>query len=162
MDVGAKSILDKRTCLVWEKASTGSMTNKQAAKYCDQLSQDGYSDWRVPAPEELVTWPNFAVNSNAYVTNPTYIPLTSTSDQDGCMNNSHSCNVSQYNAGSIACAWQGVGFSGPAVCVRGTASPGTISPTYAATTCDACRVHIAGSTPDFKLADCLPYAVTAP
>jgi hypothetical protein len=159
VDVGAKSILDRKTCLVWEKASTGSMTNKQADKYCDQLDQDGISDWRVPSPEELATWPNLAANSNAYITNPIYIPATSTSDQDGCTNNSHSCNLTEYNAGSLGCAWQGVGFSGPAVCVRGTALPGTTVSMVAATTCAACSAHLTAGAPDlFKIANCLPFA----
>jgi hypothetical protein len=158
VDVGAKSILDRKTCLVWEKASTGSMTNKQAAKYCDQLVQDGIDDWRVPAPEELATWPNLAANSNAYITNPIYIPTTSASDQDGCVNNSHSCNLTEYNAGSLNCAWQGVGFSGPAVCVRGTALPGTTVSNLAATTCAACSIHVTGAMADFKIANCLPFA----
>jgi Protein of unknown function (DUF1566) len=158
VDVGTKSILDRKTCLVWEKASTGSMTNKQAAKYCDELVQDGISDWRVPAPEELATWPNLAANSNAYITNPIYIPTTSASDQEGCTANSHSCNLTEYNAGSLACAWQGVAFSGPAVCVRGTAQPGTTVTAVSATMCAACSTHVMGATADFKLANCLPFA----
>jgi hypothetical protein len=158
MDVGAKSILDRKTCLVWEKASTGSMTNKQAAKYCDQLVQDGISDWRVPAPEALATWPNLAANGNAYVTNPIYIPTNSASDQEGCTGNSHSCNLTEYNAGSHGCAWQGVAFSGPAVCVRGTALPGTTASMYAATSCAACSSHVTGAMADFKMANCLPFA----
>jgi hypothetical protein len=134
------------------------MTNKQAALYCDQLSQDGFSDWRVAAPEELATWPGLAVDSNAYVTGPIYIPVTAPTVQDGCTGNSHSCNLTQYNAGSLACAWQGVGFVGPTVCVRGTAPAGSLATKYAATTCDSCRSHVTGATADFKIADCLPYA----
>ena len=157
-DVGAKSVLDRKTCLVWEKLPSASMTNKQAAKYCDALTQDGFSDWRVPAPEELATSPSFVANSNAYVTNPIYIPTNSTSDQEGCTGNSHSCNLTQYNAGSIACAWQGVGFSGPVVCVRGTAAGGTTAAAYRAASCMGCSSHVTGATADFKLADCLPFA----
>jgi hypothetical protein len=143
--------------LMFVKAPTA-MTNKQAALYCDELTQDGFSDWRVASPEELATWSGLAVDSNAYVTGPTYIPVTAPTVQDGCTGNSHSCNLTQYNAGSLACAWQGVGFVGPTVCVRGTAKPGSIPATYAATGCDACRSHVTGAAADFKLADCLPYA----
>jgi hypothetical protein len=158
VDVGAKSLLDRKTCLVWEKASTGSMTNKQAAKYCDQLSQDGISDWRVPAPEELATWPNLTANGNAYVTNPIYIPTTSASEQEGCTGNAHSCNLTEYNAGQHGCAWQGVAFSGPAVCVRGIALPGTTASMFSAMNCASCSSHVTGATADFKIANCLPFA----
>jgi Protein of unknown function (DUF1566) len=154
IDVGASSLLDKKTCLVWQKAaSTTLMTNKDAAKHCDALNLDGFSDWRVPAPEELVTWPNLAVNSNAYITNPIYIPISSPSEQEGCTSNSHSCNISEYSTGNIQCAWQGVGFQGPVVCVRGAALPGTTVSMYAATNCAACKMSLA----TFKVANCLPY-----
>jgi hypothetical protein len=156
--VGAGSLVDNKTCLVWQKMVSGAMTNKQAAKYCDDLSQDGFSDWRTPTPEELATWPNLAADSNAYITGPTYIPAASASVEEGCRGNSHSCNLTEYNAGSIACAWQGVGFVGPTVCVRGAAAPASVPSTYAAATCDACRAHVTGSVPEFKIANCLPYA----
>jgi hypothetical protein len=133
------------------------MTNKQAARHCADLVQDGFADWRVPAPEELVTWPHLEANSNAYITNPIYIPTSSASIEEGCTGNSHSCNIAEYNAGSITCGWQGVGFTGPVVCVRGSAVPGTAAAAYAATSCDACQVHLTGPAADFKPADCLPY-----
>jgi hypothetical protein len=133
------------------------MTNKQAAKYCGSLAQDGFDGWRVPAPEELATWPNLAANSNAYVTNPIYIPIAGTV-ADGCTGNSHSCNLSEYNPDSLACAWQGVGFAGPTVCVRGAATQGTTAARFAATACDACKAHVAGAGADFHAADCSPYA----
>jgi hypothetical protein len=155
--VGDASVLDRRTCLLWQRAASAAMTNKQAAKYCDGLAQDGFSDWRVPPPEELVTWPNLAANDNAYITNPTYIPVAS-APADGCAGDSHSCNITEYNAGSIACAWQGVGFTGPTICVRGTAAAGTTSMAFAATTCAACAAEVAGAAAPFKAVDCLPFA----
>jgi hypothetical protein len=158
IQAGSGSLLDGKTCLVWQKEVAGSlMTNKQAAKHCADLTADGFDDWRVPAPEELVTWPNLGANSNAYITNPTYIPVGAT-DMDGCMGNSHSCNIAEYNAGSATCAWQGVGFAGPTVCVRGTPKAGTTAAAYAAMACDACKAHVGGAAADFKQANCLPFA----
>jgi hypothetical protein len=154
-DVGANSLLDQATCLTWQKSSSGKMTNKQALKYCAELTDDGYGDWRVPTTDELVTWPNLAVSGDAYITSPTYIPKASSSDAEGCMVNSHSCNISLYSAGNLACAWQGVAFAGPAVCVRGTAASGTLSDTYAPDKCGACAAEVTSS---FKIVDCLPYA----
>jgi hypothetical protein len=156
--IGTASLRDRATCLVWQRAANATlMTNKQAAKYCDTLAEDGFSDWRVPAPEELATWPNLAVSNNAFITNPIYVPTAGTVP-DGCTGNSHSCNLTQYNAGALACAWQGVGFAGPAVCVRGTAAAGTTATKYAAAACDDCKSHVAGAGADFHVADCLPYA----
>jgi hypothetical protein len=156
--IGTASLRDRATCLVWQRAATATvMTNKQAAKYCDTLAEDGFSDWRVPAPEELATWPNLAVSDNAFITNPIYVPTAGTV-ADGCTGDSHSCNLTQYNAGAIACAWQGVGFAGPTVCVRGAAAPGTTAAKYAAAACDACKGHVGGAGADFHVADCLPYA----
>jgi Protein of unknown function (DUF1566) len=155
--IGAASLRDRATCLVWQRAASAIlMTNKQAAKYCDGLTQDGFTDWRVPAPEELATWPNLAANGNAYITHPIYIPNAGTV-ADGCTGNSHSCNLSEYNPGSLACAWQGVAFMGPTVCVRGTADAGTTAAQFAAAACDACKAHVAGAAADFHVADCSAY-----
>ena len=153
------SAVDGKTCLVWQKPAGAlpMLTNKQAAKHCADLVADGFDDWRVPAPEEIVTWPALAANSNAFITNPTYIPIAA-SEADGCTGNSHSCNIAEYNAGTATCAWQGVGFQGPTVCVRGNARAGTTAAAFAASACDACKVHVTGASPDFKRADCLPYA----
>ena len=154
---GPGSLTDPRTCLTWQKQKGPALSNVQAARYCADLVLDGYSDWRVPAPEELATWPNLTADSNAYITNPTYIPVAA-SAMDGCTGDSHSCNLAEYNAGSPSCAWQGVGFLGATVCVRAVALPGTVASQYAADNCDVCKAHVSGAAMDFKLADCLPYA----
>jgi hypothetical protein len=154
---GGNSIADPKTCLVWQKAAGAARTNKEAAKYCNTLVLDGASDWRVPAPEELATWPNLTANSNAYITNPIYVPTAGT-EADGCNFNSHSCNLTQYSAGTLGCGWQGVGFAGPTVCVHGTARPGTTVGKVAALNCDACKVHLTGTPAEFKPANCLPFA----
>jgi hypothetical protein len=150
---GAGSVLDPRTCLVFERAIQASLNARAAGRRCEALSLDGHDDWRAPAPEELAAWADLPVNSNAYVTNPTYIPSNAT-DMDGCLGDAHSCNISQYNAGSKACAWQGVGFAGPSLCVRGTARAGSLSMAHQPTQCEACRVHVGV---DFKQANCLPF-----
>jgi hypothetical protein len=148
--------VDPRTCLVWQKEKQPARTNVQAAAYCDRLVLDGFGDWRLPRPEELATWPALMADSNAYVTGPTYIPAAAV-PMDGCTNNSHSCNLAEYNPGSLSCAWQGVGFMGASVCVRGTAMAGTLAKQYTATSCDACKAHVSGGG-DFKIADCVPFA----
>jgi hypothetical protein len=154
---GPGAVQDPRTCLIWERQSAGNLTNKQAARRCDGLALDGKDDWRAPAPEEIASWGDLPVNSNAYITNPIYIPAGA-SDRDGCEGNSHSCNIGHYNRNAVVCAWQGVGFSGPSLCVRGKPRDGTLSAAHVATACDACKVHLSGAGADFKLANCLPFA----
>jgi hypothetical protein len=151
--VGDKSVLDRKTCLTWTKARTSTtMTNKDAAKYCANLDQDGISSWRVPHPEELVTWPDLATDSTAYITGPVYIPNAGT-EQDGCTGNSHSCNLAKYNDASVTCAWQGVGFAGWVECVSGSAAAGTTTAAYSAANCSPCN----GEQSSFKEFDCSPY-----
>ncbi len=153
MQVGTSSVLDRKTCLTWTKTHAAmSMTNKQAATYCASLEQDGIGDWRVPHPEELVTWPDLATDSTAYITGPVYIPNAGT-EQDGCTGNSHSCNIAKYNDNSVTCAWQGVGFTGWVECVSGTPAAGTAPAAYSAASCSPCN----GEQSMFKETDCSAY-----
>ena len=151
--VGTQSVTDTKTCLTWTKTrSAMPLTNKAAAKYCADLDQDGINDWRVPRPEELVTWPDLATDSTAYITGPIYIPTDGTV-MDGCTGNSHSCNIAKYNDTSLTCAWQGVGFQGWVECVSGTATAGTTKAAYSAATCSPCN----GEQASFKETDCSAY-----
>jgi hypothetical protein len=153
--VGQSSELDQKTCLTWTKTRTATtLTNKQAFKYCDDLTQDGISDWRVPRPEELVTWPGLTTDSTAYITGPIYIPNNATSVMDGCTGDSHSCNIAKYNDSSVTCGWQGVGFTGWVACVSGTATAGTTNSAYAIANCSPCNSELAS----FTETDCSAYA----
>ena len=152
--VGDKSVTDNKTCLTWTKLRSAlTMTNKVAAKYCADLDQDGLSDWRVPRPEELVTWPDLSTDSTSYITGPIYIPTAAASDSDGCTGDSHSCNIAKYNDTSLTCGWQGVGFQGWVECVSGTASAGTTKAAYSAAMCSPCNTEL----PSFKETDCSAY-----
>ncbi len=152
--VGNDSVTDNKTCLTWTKArSAMTMTNKAAAKYCADLVQDGLSDWRVPRPEELVTWPDLSTDSTSYITGPIYIPTAAASDADGCTGDSHSCNIAKYNDTSVTCGWQGVGFQGWVECVSGTPAAGTTQAAYSATMCSPCNSEL----PSFKETDCSAY-----
>lgn len=152
-------MLDKATCLTWQSKENAAMTNKAAAKFCDALVQDGFDDWRVPKPEEMATWPQLTSSPNAYISAPTYIPIDASSAEEGCKSNAHSCNLAKYSLGGPAqCAWQGVGFTGPVVCVRGSAAAMALPKELQASQCSLCAKHVTGATADFKPADCLPYA----
>ena len=153
LPVGADSVLDRKTCLTWTKTRTAMpLTNKAAAKYCADLAQDGISNWRVPHPDELVTWADLATDGTAYITGPVYVPTTGT-EADGCTGNSHSCNIAKYNDNSVTCAWQGVGFTGWVECVSGTPAAGTSSAAYAASSCSPCKSQLL----TFKETDCSQY-----
>jgi len=121
--------------------------------------QDGFSDWRVPRPEEMATWPELTSSANAYITAPTYIPNSAASTEEGCVGNAHSCNLAKYSdSGPAQCAWQGVGFQGPLVCVRGQAVVTALPMDLMASQCAICMSHVAGASADFQEADCLPFA----
>jgi hypothetical protein len=153
--IGQSSELDQKTCLTWTKTRTAmTLTNKQAFKYCDDLTQDGISDWRVPRPEELVTWPGLTTDSTAYITGPIYIPNDAASVVDGCTGDSHSCNIAKYNDASVTCGWQGVGFTGWVACVSGTATSGSTNSAYAIANCSPCNSELAS----FTQTDCSAYA----
>jgi hypothetical protein len=153
--IGDQSVLDQKTCLVWTKLrSTATLTNKQAYEYCNDLNQDGIGNWRVPNPEELVTWPGLMTDSTAYITGPIYIPNNAASVMDGCTGDSHSCNIAKYNDASVTCGWQGVGFAGWVACVSGTATAGTTNSAYAAASCTPCSAELTS----FTVTDCSAYA----
>ena len=49
-------VVDNNTGLEWqEKISTETYTFKEAENYCSESVYGGYSDWRVPSPQELLT-----------------------------------------------------------------------------------------------------------
>ena len=157
-ELGSSTILDKATCLAWQKTLSSPVTNVQALKQCDELEQDGFSDWRVPAPEEMATWPLITSTPNAFITAPTYIPVNAASVEQGCTTNAHSCNLAKYNnASSGDCAWQGVFFAGPLVCVRGEPFVDALPAALKADQCAICKSHVTGANADFEDADCLPF-----
>ena len=158
VDVGVDAFTDNATCLTWQKTpSTENYTNLAALTFCEGLSQDGLDDWRVPAPEELATYPNLPLQAaNAYITSPTYIEKVSQQTVEArCRTNAHSCNLTQYNLGSLDCAWQGGGFVGPLICVSGAAVEGSTTNAFNAASCGVCAPQVTSS---FELADCSPFA----
>jgi hypothetical protein len=48
-------LIDTETGLTWQKGKARSMTWQQAVDYCENLVFGGYSDWQLPAGEELKT-----------------------------------------------------------------------------------------------------------
>jgi hypothetical protein len=149
VDVGSDSFTDKATCLTWQKTHTltGPTNNRDAAQYCNDLSQDGFDDWRLPTTQEIHSYPNLPAADNAYVTSPTFIASGAETVQARCTQDSHSCNLTQYNAGSFGCAWQGPGDNPyPVYCVRGTAKSALDAAFAVATCCSA--------SSGFEQADC--------
>lgn len=54
--VDTNAVIDKNTGLMWQRdhASSG-MGWVQALQYCEGLTTDGYTDWRLPNMKELLT-----------------------------------------------------------------------------------------------------------
>jgi hypothetical protein len=49
---GDGTVTDTVTGLMWQQADGGEMTFENAGIYCDTLSLGGFTDWRIPNPEE--------------------------------------------------------------------------------------------------------------
>ncbi len=54
-DNGDGTITDHKTGLMWEKDTRGSMPWQEAMDSCAALSLAGYTDWRLPVFEELLS-----------------------------------------------------------------------------------------------------------
>jgi hypothetical protein len=97
---GVVLVCDKQTDLIWQKDYATNKTWQQAMDYADELNtakHGGYSDWRLPTIEELVT----LINYQRY--NPA-------SDFPG-MPNGWFWSSSSY-AGSTSYAWNVYGSNG--------------------------------------------------
>lgn len=56
VDNGDGTVTDTKQHLMWQKGDNGEeITFKQALEYCGTLHLGGYTDWRLPLPEELET-----------------------------------------------------------------------------------------------------------
>ena len=56
VDNGDGTVTDTKKHLMWQKGDNGEeITFKQALEYCGTLHLGGYTDWRLPLPEELET-----------------------------------------------------------------------------------------------------------
>lgn len=59
VDNGNGTISDNNNLLMWQKVSVGEFTIEQAQEYVKQLSLGGYSDWRLPSGQELLSINHF-------------------------------------------------------------------------------------------------------
>jgi hypothetical protein len=114
-DVDADSVRDNATCLIWQKKRGVTKNWDETNKYCQGLEQSGFSDWRMPSAQELLTWPG-RVEGDALLTSPRYIKPTD-SDPAGSF---HVCAVSYY--ADKGCNWWGPANATGTICVRGTGS----------------------------------------
>ena len=52
---GEEALRDSSTNLLWQKSYVSDKTWKEALEYCEKLTYAGYSDWRLPNKNELVS-----------------------------------------------------------------------------------------------------------
>jgi hypothetical protein len=74
LDNGDGTITDTITGLMWQKADGGERSFEAAKAYADSLHLAGYSDWRPPMPQELMSIFNHQKNNPAMEV--TYFPST--------------------------------------------------------------------------------------
>ena len=68
-------VIDKNTGLVWQQSIPKEAYKwEDAVNYCENLTYAGYSDWRLPTPQELLTIVNNSKSDPAIDT--TYFPNT--------------------------------------------------------------------------------------
>ena len=114
-DIDGDTVLDNHTCLTWQKTIHATGQNWLAEnQYCDDLTQGGFSDWRMPTLEELASWPIHGPDGGNIMTSPRYVGPTWTDEQKN--GDFHLCMRTFYQAG---CGWQGSQNVYGTVCVRG-------------------------------------------
>ena len=62
-----KIVTDNSTGLVWQQAETSEKSWEAALSYCENLTYAGYSDWRLPNKNELISLIDYDSNSPASV-----------------------------------------------------------------------------------------------
>ena len=76
-DLGNGIVRDNVTGLMWQKATArGSYTWQKALDYCANLELGPYSDWRLPAVNELLTLVDGNIPSPSPTINTAYFPHT--------------------------------------------------------------------------------------
>ncbi|MGK5093335.1 DUF1566 domain-containing protein [Deltaproteobacteria bacterium TL4] len=69
------SVQNRSTGLTWQKVEGGSMTWESALSYCEGLTLDGLSDWRLPSVKELQSLVDYSRYNPSI--NTTYFPKAS-------------------------------------------------------------------------------------
>jgi hypothetical protein len=76
-DAGNGIIVDNVTGLMWQKETAPSTYRwPQAARYCNRLTLGGYTDWRLPTIQELITLVDSSVAFPGPTINTDYFPDT--------------------------------------------------------------------------------------
>jgi hypothetical protein len=119
--VGSGAIRDESTCLTWTNSRQAEgMAWGAIRQACEDLSLEGFDDWRMPTTEEALTWPIGDVSPTFYdaiLTAPRYVPAgTGAADVDGRF---HVCAVAWYSGSAPACYWWGPANTNGTFCVRG-------------------------------------------
>jgi hypothetical protein len=135
-DIDGDTVLDNHTCLTWQKTvhATALMWADEN-QYCQDLTQGGFDDWRMPTLEEISTWPIKGPDGGNIMTAPRYVGADWTDEQKNTQ--FHVCMRTFYLAG---CGWQGPENVYGTVCVRGQAA----NLTSFDSVCDnTCTMHLA-------------------
>lgn len=96
-------VVESSDGLVWQKESSGNLSQSEASQYCDDLSLDEFDDWRLPTIEELRSltkncW-HLALADEYYSEHPPSVSASCCTIVDSvCL--STECNVGMSQSGS--------------------------------------------------------------
>ena len=62
-EIADKTVTDKESSLMWQKSYSSSKSWREALNYCEEISTDGYYDWRLPNRNELASLIDFEKTS---------------------------------------------------------------------------------------------------
>ena len=99
--------IDSETNLTWSSKTSGTKTFSNAVSYCENLTEDGYTDWRLPNIDELMTLLTNAdrVKNNCQISETGNCLL-----YNGCWTCS-TCTLGTQTSGDITCSSYGTSSS---------------------------------------------------
>ena len=71
------TITDVNTGLMWQQHIKEKLTWKNSLKYCEKLKSSGYSDWRLPSINELISMADYNSNNYYYIIDSSFLFTTS-------------------------------------------------------------------------------------
>ena len=152
---GKDVVFDSATNLMWQKTPVSGKNWRDALGYCSELEYAGYSDWRVPNKNELLTLVDYSkvgpASSFPGMTSEEFWSSTFQLANYGGADNAYAVNI---GGGTISTEYFGNELS--VLCVRSDAKPLPAGRTIPycdesrAAPCEDANTHYVWSAPDYS------------